>query len=347
MDKKNIDISTSTIIRIILFGLLLWTAYLVRDVIIIVLFSVVIASAVDPAARWFTKYRIPRVLGVLATYLIVFVVLGASFYIIIPPLFSEFSDFISGAPSFFEPQITPSENLFGFLPKIPASFSLVLKEIFENARSILAGDLGGAAQGFLKTTVSIFGGAMSFILVVVISFYLSVQERGIENFLRIVAPKEYEGYIIGLWNRSKKKIGGWMQGQILLGILVGVLVFLGLTILQVKYALLLAILSAIFELIPIFGPILAAIPAIAIAFLQGPSSALAVLILYVIIQQFENHLIYPVVVKKATGVPPILVILALIIGGKLGGFLGILLSVPLATVLMEIMNDIASKKEIV
>ena len=138
-----------------------------------------------------------------------------------------------------------------------------------------------------------------------------------------------------------------MQGQILLGILVGVLVFLGLTILQVKYALLLAILSAIFELIPIFGPILAAIPAIAIAFLQGPSSALAVLILYVIIQQFENHLIYPVVVKKATGVPPILVILALIIGGKLGGFLGILLSVPLATVLMEIMNDIASKKEIV
>jgi predicted PurR-regulated permease PerM len=344
-DKKIIDISSNTIIRIILFGLLLWIAYLIRDIIAIVLFSVVIASAVDPAARWFLNHKIPRTVGVLITYLIAFVVLGTAFYIVIPSLFSEFSDFLGSAPSFFESKIT-SGYFFHFLPKFPASLSIVLKELFLKAQNSLMLSLGGMTSGFFQATVSVFGGTMSFLLIIVISFYLSVQERGIENFLRIIAPKEYEKYIIDLWARSRKKIGKWFQGQLLLGLLVGILVFLGLTILRVKYALLLAILSAIFELIPIFGPIMAAIPAIAVAFLQSPSLALAVLVLYVIIQQFENHLIYPVVVRSSTGVPPILVILALIIGGKLGGFFGILLAVPLAAVLVEIMNDIASKKEI-
>jgi predicted PurR-regulated permease PerM len=185
---------------------------------------------------------------------------------------------------------------------------------------------------------------MSFILIIIISFYLSVQRNGLENFLKIITPVEYEDYILDLWKRSRRKIGRWIQGQILLGILVGVLVFLGLTILGVEYALTFALLAAVFELIPIFGPILASIPPIAVAFLQSPTLALAVLALFVIIQQFENHLIYPLVVRKIVGVPPILVILSLIIGVKIGGFFGILLAIPAVTVAMEFFNDMAAKK---
>ena len=198
----------------------------------------------------------------------------------------------------------------------------------------------------MTATAAFFGGALSLILIIVISFYLSVQEHGIENFLKIVTPREYEGYILDLWARSRRKIGLWLQGQFLLGILVGVLVFLGLTILGVKYALLLAILTAIFEVIPVFGPVMAAIPAVGIAFLQKPVLGLSVLVLYFIVQQFENHLIYPLVVRKTIGVPPLLVVLALVIGGTLGGFFGLLLSVPIAAVLVEVVNDIARKKEI-
>ncbi|MFC1756974.1 AI-2E family transporter, partial [Patescibacteria group bacterium] len=184
----------------------------------------------------------------------------------------------------------------------------------------------------------------SFVLLIVLSFYFSVQKNGLENFLRIITPAEYEDYALGLWKRSKNKIGKWIQGQILLGILVGMLVYLGLTILQVEYALSFALLAAVFELIPIFGPILASIPPIMLAFLQSPSLGLAVLILFIIIQQFENHLIYPLVVRKIVGIPPILVILSIIIGGSLGGFFGILLAIPVATVVVELLNDVAEKK---
>ena len=135
-----------------------------------------------------------------------------------------------------------------------------------------------------------------------------------------------------------------MQGQMLLGLLIGVFVYLGLSIFGIKYALLLAILAAIFEIIPVFGPILAAVPAVLLAFSEGYALGLFILGFYIIIQQFENHLIYPLVVRKIVGIPPILVILSLIIGGQLFGLLGMFISVPVATVLMEVLSDHERKK---
>ena len=126
-----------------------------------------------------------------------------------------------------------------------------------------------------------------------------------------------------------------------MGLIIGVLVYLGLAILDIKFAFLLAVLAAIFELIPLFGPILAAIPAIVLGFDQGGvTTGLIVMALYMIIQQFENHLIFPLVVKKVTGLPAIFVIISILIGVRLAGFLGIILSVPIATVIMEFINDI-------
>ena len=174
-----------------------------------------------------------------------------------------------------------------------------------------------------------------------------MQEGGIENFLRIIMPEKYESYVLSVWKRSERKIAKWFRGQILLGVFVGMLVFLGLTILKIKYAMSLALIAAVFEIIPVFGPILASIPAIVIGFIKEPWFGFAVLIMFVIIQQFENHLIYPLVIKKIIGIPPILVILSLLIGVKLAGFFGILLSIPVAVVAMEILNDIAEKKKIV
>ena len=130
-----------------------------------------------------------------------------------------------------------------------------------------------------------------------------------------------------------------------LGLIVGVLLYLGLTILGVPNALLLAVLAGLFELIPVFGQILAAIPALALGFADGGFTAfLLVGGLYLIVQQFEAHLIYPVVVKKVVGVPPLLVILALIVGAKLAGFLGILLSVPIAAAIQEFVSDVDREK---
>ncbi|OGG70074.1 hypothetical protein A3F27_03355 [Candidatus Kaiserbacteria bacterium RIFCSPHIGHO2_12_FULL_53_13] len=136
-----------------------------------------------------------------------------------------------------------------------------------------------------------------------------------------------------------------MQGQLLLAVIMGVLVYLGLTILGVKHALLLAVIAAVFEIIPVFGPTLAAVPAIIISFVDGGATlGFLTVALYVIAQQFENHLIYPLVVTRVVGVPPLLVILALIVGAKLAGFLGILLSVPAAGTIQELVKDIESRR---
>ncbi|MBI4059733.1 AI-2E family transporter [Candidatus Giovannonibacteria bacterium] len=340
-EKQIFEISTPSILKFLLLVVLFWLLYELRNVIAIILTSVVIASAIEPAAHWFSRYRIPRVLGVLFIYLVAFSALGLVFYLVLPPLFSEVADFVLDLPRYVQTGFEP-RNVLSFFPQLPTGFSDILRDFIINLES----SLGEAAGGFLKTTAAIFGGALSLILIIVISFYLSVQEHGIENFLRIVTPREYESYVLDLWSRSRRKIGWWLQGQFLLGILVGVLVFLGLTILGVKYALLLAILTAIFEVIPVFGPVMAAIPAVGMALVQKPVLGLSVLILYVIVQQFENHLIYPLVVRKTIGVPPLLVVLALVVGGTLGGFFGLLLSVPIAAVLVEIINDVARRKEI-
>ena len=136
-----------------------------------------------------------------------------------------------------------------------------------------------------------------------------------------------------------------MQGQLVLAVLVGILLYLGLLIIGVQYALLLAVVAAVFELIPVFGQYLAAVPAIVIGFTTGGvTTGLVVTGLYLIVQQFEAHLIYPVVVKKVVGVPPILVILSMLIGFKLAGFLGALLAVPIATAIQEFISDVDSEK---
>jgi predicted PurR-regulated permease PerM len=206
--------------------------------------------------------------------------------------------------------------------------------------------ISGTGTGAFKTASIIFGGALSFLLTIVLSFYLAVQEDGVGNFLRIVSPIRHHDYIINLWKRSQKKIGYWMQGQMLLGIIVGILVYLGLMVLGVRHALLLASIAAAFELIPIFGPILAAVPAVLIALVDGGATdGFLVVGLYLIIHQFENHLLYPLVVRKIVGISPMVVILALVIGAKLAGFLGAILAVPIASALMEWIDDIEKGKQ--
>lgn len=340
-EKQTLDISTWTIIRFFLVGISLWILYILRDVVGVLLASVVIASSVEPAARFLGRFKMPRLISVILIYILAFSLLGAIFYLVAPPLLSEAFGFLSDLPNHIE-SYEPT-NIFSFIPELPTRFNTILRDAI---LSVQDGSLSGGATGLLGAISKIFGGALSFIMIIVISFYMSVEERGIENFLKVVTPKEYEEYALDLWNRSRRKIGLWLQGQLLLGLIVGVLVFIGLSWLGVKYALLLAILSATLEIIPVFGPVISAVPAIGVALTQSPLLGALVLLLYIIIQQVENHIIYPQVIKKTIGVPPLLVILSIFVGGSLAGFFGIMLAVPVATVVVEFIHDVARRKQI-
>ncbi len=335
------SISYGSILKIAVVLIIAWALYLLRDLILIVLVSIIIASALEPAAKQLSRLHLPRVLAVLIIYLITFGLFFGLLPFLVLPIVSDVTELSVILP-----------ERIGDLSSILGADSSIARFADGLGTDLSTGDLlrtlqagfAGVPRGFVQTASLVFGGFFSFILIIVISFYLAVQDKGIENFLRLITPNRHEPYVLDLWRRSYLKIGYWLQGQLLLGLIVGVLVFLGLTILGVNHALSLAILAALFELIPYFGPILSAIPAAFLGFTDSLSLGLMVVGLYIIIQQFENHLIYPLVVKKIVGVPPLIVILSLLAGVKLFGLLGLILSIPIAVVLMEVANDVAKRK---
>ncbi len=314
--------------------------YYLRDLVLILLTAVVIASAMEPAVHALVKRGVARILAVILMYLTVAVVFFGILFLFIPPVLSDAAVFLTKLPETLT-NLNISDATHGLLPWGSVSDTVNSAQVLHNISAALADTTGGA----FATFSAFFGGVTSFVLIVVFSFYFSVQETGIDDFLRVVTPIKEQAYVLHLWKRSQEKIGKWMQGQLILAVIVGILLYLGLTILGVPYALLLAVLAGVFELIPVFGQFLAAVPAIAIGFTAGgPTEALLVIGLYVLVQQFEAHLIYPVVVKKVVGIPPLMVILALLIGFQLFGFLGVLLSVPIASAILEFVSDVDRQK---
>lgn len=345
-ERNTLHISSETIVKTILILILFWVLYLVKDLILVVLAAIVIASSIEPATRWFARRKIRRLPAVIIIYLILGAILVGFFVFFLPSVMNEAVVYLNNLPDDFSLSDLwdpiQESRFFGAAQTVPGlTENFPVKDLVDNLRGVIS----GTGEGAFKTANVIFGGALSFVLMIVLSFYLAVQEDGVGNFLKLVTPIKHQKYVVDLWKRSQVKIGYWMQGQLLLAIIIGVLVYLGLTILGVQHALLLASLAAMFEIIPIFGPILAAIPAILISIVDnGVTVGLLVTGLYIIIHQFENHLLYPLVVKKIVGVSPIIVILSLVIGAKLAGFLGILLSVPISAALMEYINDVEKNK---
>ncbi len=346
-NKVVFEVSNGTILRVIISGILVFALYYLRSLVLVILTSIVIASFVQATSRKLSKYRINRVLSVVLMYILIFAIIAAVFYIFVPILVVETS------------------NLISLLTKyIPASD--LLQNIQASGQSISSGDIShGVSVGgdsvttlvdnakvfvsnlslsFFDILTKTFGGILNVVLIGVISFYLSIEEGGIEKFLRLVTPRHNEQYIISLWQRTQRKITLWIRGQLILGLIVGVLIYLGLLILGVHYALVLAIAAAIFELIP-FGIVLAAVPAISFAYIDGGLTlALLVTGFYVVVQQFESYLIQPWVVRKVVGISPLVVILSVLIGAKLAGFWGIILAIPVAVALLEFADDVEKRK---
>jgi len=337
----SITITTGSIIRGILLVLLVGLLYYLRDIVLIVLTAIVIASSIEPAVQALMRRKIKRLFSVIITYAVIAISFLGIIFLFVPPILGDTAGFLTSIPEQLT-SINISEATHGLLPMGSVGEAFSSADILKNISSALADSTGGA----LTTLSAFFGGVASFVLIFVFAIYFSVQETGVDDFLRIVTPVKHQVYVLNLWKRSQDKIGKWMQGQIVLALIVGVLLYLSLTILGIPYALLLAVLAAFCELIPIFGQFIAAVPAVAIAFsVGGIKGALIVAGVYIIVQQFESHLIYPIVVKKVVGIPPLIVILALLVGYKLLGFLGVLISVPLASAVQELVSDIAASKK--
>ncbi len=179
----------------------------------------------------------------------------------------------------------------------------------------------------------------------VISFYLVVQDKGIKLFLSSVTPAEHRPYVISLAERIQTKLGRWLRGQLVVMMAVGLLVFIGLFFLKVDFALMLAVLAGLLEIVPYIGPFLAGTAAVALAFLQAPVLGVLVLALFLIVHQIEGYVLIPQVMKRAVGLNPLVIIISMIIGAKLYGILGVVVAVPLVAIASVFLGDIFLREE--
>ncbi len=337
MDKQTtINISTATIIKLLIFFLAITFLYLIKEVLLIIFVALVLAAAFDPWVDWFQKRKIPRSLGILTIYIVLFAIVSSAFILIVPPISKEVAQLSQNFPLYYEKIVSGWQHLQGS--------SLNAQEQLQQGLASLSQNLPQTLSNVIGTLFDVFGGLVSVLLVLVITFYLTVQEEATKGFIVSITPSRFQPYLMQLYGRIQSKMGQWLRGQIILSLVIFALTFIGLTILNVPYALILAFLAGLFEIVPFIGPLLAAIPAVFFAFLQSPFLGISTAILYLIIQELENHLIVPKIMSKAVGLNPLMVILIILIGAKLGGIVGALLAVPVATGVMVFIRDFRDKR---
>lgn len=346
MTQQNIlhyKITTDTFVRFFVVLAIVALVWVLRDVLVAILVSVVIASAISPVATKMSKFYIPRpltVFTILATMITLFV---AIFVLLVPTIYSEFTTFSKSFYVFQRDVINYISAYTGnkqFVSDVIRDWSL--EDIQNTALSLITS--GSGAITSTAGTISFF--IFQTVFIFVVSFYLAVLPDGVERFLRIITPSKRENYVIHLWARSQKKIVAWAKGQFILAVLIGTAIYIGLSIIGMENALLFALLAAVGEVIPIVGMMIATIPAVLVALLSGGAPfAVTVLIFYTLVTQFENHILAPLVVNKVVGIPSVIVIISLVIGAILAGFWGVLLAVPVAATIMELVGDIESSKK--
>lgn len=328
----QLEPSTKIIFKVIFVLLALALLWAIRDIALLFLLAVILASALEPMAEYLNqKLRIPRAVSVLAVYIFVLGFAALIIYLLVPPAVEQFK--------------IVSQNLPEYTAQFEQRFGLsFLKSL--NASEIFSGFFAQNGDGgvFAKT-FGVFNGLFSLVTVLVISFYLVAEEKGMKNFISTLIPAGHQDFIMGLVGKIQKKMGLWILGQLILSFAIFALTFIGLTILGVKYALFLALLAGLLEIVPYIGPFVSAIPAIFFAVLQSPPLGLAVVILYLIIQKTEGYVLVPKVMEKTVGTSPLVVLLALLIGFKLAGIMGLLIAVPLASAITVVVNEFSTQKQ--
>jgi len=328
------DLSYASIMRVILVLAALVFLYTIRDIVAIIFVAIFLSAAITPWVNWFHVRKIPRALAVLIIYIIALAISSLVIALVIPPLIEQVNQLSGSLPTFLQSVLTG-------LAEINQGTAVTdVQQSLQGVQSTLA----IASEGVFKTLSSIFGGLIFFGAVMVLTFYMVLNEKLLYRFVQIVTPKNYQEYAAKFIGRAQDKLGKWLRGQLLLMLFVAVLTYIGLVLLGVEFALVLALLAGLFELIPMVGPILSAIPALIIALSISPTLAVFVLILYIIVQQVENHILVPKVMQKAVGLNPIVIIVAILIGLKLAGVIGAIIAVPATTMIYMFVTDMYDKK---
>lgn len=332
--EKLLDISWRTILKISIALIAFYILFSIKDILIWFIFALIISILFNPIVDFLQKRRIPRILGVIFIYFVFFGTFSILIYLIIPLFSSEIQQFIEFLPQYFERIFPPLRDL-GFRAFKDAENFV---EAFGNTLEMMAANIFNVLFVF-------FGGVFTTLFVVTTAFFLSLEEKIIEKTLMLLFPKKYEAYALSIWQRSQKKVVAWFGARIIACLFVGLASYITFLLFNVKYPFTLGLFAGVFNFVPYIGPAITAVILFLVIFPTEALKAIFVLIAFILIQQIEGGILSPVLMKKIMGFPPVLVLVALVIGGKLWGVLGAILVIPLAGILFEFTREFLQKRK--
>lgn len=321
--------------------MILWSAYLVRDVLLLLYVSALLAVGFSPIIRLIERQkmlpigtrRLPRWLAILVLYITILGTLTGIGFLIIPPLVDQGQALWAARTQMFD------KGQDFLIQKGLLREHLTLKEAVARAPVSSGGDAVGTVFG---AVMGIGGGIFGLVTILILTFYMLVDADTLrDNWLRLF-PTRNRAQVAAASSDITVKVSAWLGGQLVLAVVIGTTSAIGLWLMGIPYFYVLALLSGVGELIPVVGPILSAIPAVAVAATVSWNKVLLVVIFFVVQQQFENHVLVPKVMARQVGVSAVTVIVALLIGGKLLGIVGAILAVPTAAIFQVLLVELTS-----
>ncbi|MCB9834613.1 AI-2E family transporter [Candidatus Nomurabacteria bacterium] len=335
MKEIKVSFSIPSILQVIgvLVGVVVvWN---LRSVLIPLLISIIIAAALNPIVQMMTRRKIPRPLAVLIVFAILMALLITLIGLVIPILASQIGEIVNQGP-------TIATQFKDLLIEIGLPNS-VIQEINIERVGHYASQLEGQISGSVGALVN---GLAQFVTIIVFTVYLLLGSSTIgASYDRVVKDWPIRERLVRIGDKISQKLSYWLRGQIVLSFVIFGFSYIGLRIIGVESAFTLAVIAGMTEAIPIIGPVIAGVIAGLVALVTSPVQALLVVLYYIVLQQLENNLIVPLVMRKALGLPPLTVLFALLVGAKLLGFVGVIFAVPLASIITITVEEFLSNGE--
>jgi predicted PurR-regulated permease PerM len=338
--ELNVASVAKAAVVILLMVVLSYFVYEIRGIILTVFIAFLLAAALDPLVDKMQKWRIPRAVSVLLIYIVLFGLVGL---------------FITNMITLVAEQVVEIAQNVGQLvtnmtkeSKLP--FATQLQPYFEQFYQTV--DLQTAAtqvQNALKIVadqlLSISIGLLNLLLVLILTFFMTVEEAAIQHFFQALFPSRYSKYISTRLEAVKDQVGYWLRGQFMVSLVSGVITYIGLALLGVEYALTLSVIAGIAMVIPVIGRVFAWLVAFPIVFNQSPMLSFWMSMYYLLLQQVENNVLVPYIMNRAVGLSPIVIMIAMMVGGQYLGVLGLVLSIPIATTAAIFVKDYTTRSK--
>jgi len=332
--QKNLDISWGAIFKVSFTFFVFYVIYLIKDILILIGFSLIISILFNPLINILKRKGFSRFLATILVYTVFFVLLSFFIFLIAKALVSEGQRFGQAFNEYFL-KIAPPLKSLGF--KAFESMDVFTRKLQDWLVSISSSIFGAV--------ITFFGGVFSTFTIFVLAIFFSLEEKGIDRMIQLFFPKKYENYFLNLFEKSQQKISGWFGGRVLSCIFVGFLTFLAGYIFKIKYAATFGVLGGILDIIPFIGPIVAGVILFAVAALDNFLKGIFILVTFFLIHQIEGYILTPFLTKKFIGLPPLLVLISLMIGGKLWGVLGAILVIPFVGIIYEFSKEFLIEKK--